>query len=295
MGIKNQFDKIKENWLLLLVVVVIMGVFMFSGSTGSLSGVLEKSVSSMGVPSMGMVEADYAYTRGMPVQMGGAFAPDVTERKITKTASLSTEVKRGQFKEAESRFKAIIQATDSFLLDENVNKYGKGRGSYLQGWYQVKVETNKYDAVISQLKDIGEVQSFSENMQDITGSYTNTEIELSAETERLKRFQDLYNNADKTSDKLELTDRIFNQERRVKYLEDSLTNLDRRVDYSTVSVSLTEERSGYANLALVKFSELVTKLVGSFNSVLSLVFWVIPWAIITGIVWIGVRYFRRRH
>ena len=43
------------------------------------------------------------------------------------------------------------------------------------------------------------------------------------------------------SDKIELSDRIFNQERTIKYFEDQLKNAGTRVEYSTLYVTLTEK------------------------------------------------------
>jgi len=55
--------------------------------------------------------------------------------------------------------------------------------------------------VISQLKQIGEVKSFNERMDDITGSYENINIELQAEKDRLIRYQDMYREASIVTDK----------------------------------------------------------------------------------------------
>jgi len=218
------------------------------------------------------------------------FAPEVTDRKITKTTNLATEVARGTFKDSETKLKSIVTSSESFLLNENVYKYDTGvaRRSYYSGNYQIKVETGKYDPVIVQLKEIGEVQSFSENSDDITGRYTNLKSELDAEKEKLKRYQQMYDDAIIIADKIDLSDRIANQERTIKYLEDALENMDNRVDYSTIYFTMTEKQSDYANIVFVKFAELVSSFVNSFNNLFRFVFWIIPWAIavlIVGFVW----------
>jgi predicted nucleic acid-binding Zn-ribbon protein len=141
---------------------------------------------------------------------------------------------------------------------------------------------------------LGEVISFNENKDDITGRYTNVELELEVEKERLKRYQEMYDEAKSVEDKLNLNDRIFNQERRIKYLEDSMKNMDTRIDYSTISVSLQEKKSSYVNVVFVKFSQLIRSLVDSINSVLKLVFWILPWALLGIVVWLVVRVIRKR-
>ena len=86
---------------------------------------------------------------------------------------------------------------------------------------------------------------------------------------------------------------IFDQERTIKYLEDSLKNIDKQVDYSTIYVTLNEKQSEYANIVFVKFSELVKRFVGSINSLLTLIFVVVPYAVAVAILWVAVRVFRK--
>ena len=107
----------------------------------------------------------------------------------------------------------------------------------------------------------------------------------------------MYLEAEDVMDKVEINDKIFFQERRVKYLEDSLKRIDQRVDYSTISFTLNEKRSEYANIAFVKCSELIKSFVGSFNSLISLIFAVIPWLVaflFVGFVWKRVRSKKKR-
>jgi hypothetical protein len=285
MGIKKQLLKIKDNWLLVLLILVLFAAPMFypNGSVGyAKSGLYE----DMAMPEMAMARGGVMYDE--------SFAPEIIERKITKTSNLNSEIERGKFKSVEIKLKAIISATDSYLINENSNKYGEGIRSYYNGYYQIKVQTNKYDLIIEQLKELGEVTSFNENKRDITESYTDNSIELAVEKERLARFEQMYSSATDISDKIELNDKIFDQERRIQYLEESLENMDSRIDYSTISVSLTEKRSGYVGVALVKFSRLVRTLIDSFNGVLSLIFWIIPWALITLIIWVIYRNVKRK-
>ena len=249
----------------------------------------------MGEPETAMLKsASYDSNYYPPVSMGGDFAPEVENRLLTKTAWLTSEIERGKFQDADSKLRAIVKSTDSFLLNENVNRYGESRTAYYQGHYQLKVETDKYSSIVSQLKELGEVQSFNENTEDITGRYTDLKKEIEKEEERLKRYQQMFAEADLIADKIQLSDMIFNQERTIEYLKEYLNNLDNQVDYSTISVTLTEEQSGYVAVALVKFSELIQKLVNSFNSLLSLLFWILPWAAIVIVVWLGVRFTKKR-
>jgi hypothetical protein len=277
MGIKEQLTKLKENWLLIVLVLVLL-VFVSGGNNiqQSFSGVSSKMLSG----DMMVESASYRGGYYPPSD----FAPEVEERQIIKTTSMSSEIERGEFSEAELMLKGIIQASDSFILSENVNQNGKGLSAYMRGYYSIKVEVGKYDSVVAQLKELGEVKSFSENSQDVTGRYTDLKIQIESEESKLVRYQQMYSEAEEVGDKLTLNDRMFDQERRIKSLKQSLESIDTKVEYSTISLTMTEEQSGYANTALVNFSELIKGLVGSFNGLLKLVFVLAPWAIALWII-----------
>ncbi|MBN2367564.1 DUF4349 domain-containing protein [Candidatus Woesearchaeota archaeon] len=288
MELKNQIEKLKENWLLIVLLVVLV---MFSGGMNQMlqGGLMSAARYSVAYDSdyggYGMAESKMysAYSPTSSYYPGMDFAPEVDERVVIKDTTMSTEVERGKFDSAASTLKSTISNTGSILLNENVNQYGEGWKAYKVGSYQVKVPTTEYDSVLAQLKQIGEVTSFRESARDVTGTYTNLNTELDAEKARLDRYQDMFSEAKEISDKIELNDRIFNQERTIKYLEESIENIDNKVEYSQVYISISEKRSEYVDIAIVKFSQLIMGMVNSFNAMLSLVFVILPWAALLGV------------
>lgn len=270
MSIKKQIETLKDNWLIAAVVLVLI-IVMNAGLGGVSSTMMEQS-SGASYDSVG-----YARSEMMPLPSDGGFAPEVTERKITKTAGLETEVQRGEFQASEQRLKGIVSSSEAILLNENVNKYETGRKEYFQGTYRMKVDTGKYGDFVSQLKGIGEVKLFSESSRDITERYTDTKTQLELEKARLESYRKLYDEAEKTEDKMNINDRIFSQESTVKYLEETLENLDQKIDYSTVSFTMTEKRSDYADM--VDLSSLAQTLVGSVSSLLIFTVAILPWVL----------------
>ena len=281
MTIKKQVDKIKENWLFLLLVVVLVVVM-----NGNLFGNSNFSFDSIS-KSIGVAQESGFYS-------SDDFAPEVEDRIKTVSASLTTEIERGKFLGSQTSMKNLVEGFDAYLLNENVWKSEIGFKETNYGSYTIKVDINKYNEMISELKGIGEVQSFSENTEDITGQYTDLEIELELEKSRLVRYQEMYSSAKDVVDKIELNDRIFNQERTIKYIEDRINSLDKRVDYATVYFSMNEEQSDYANIVFVKLSELVKSFVDSLNNLFRLFFVVIPWAIFTWIVFWVYRIIKKK-
>ncbi|MBU0757278.1 MAG: DUF4349 domain-containing protein [Nanoarchaeota archaeon] len=286
MSFKKQLILIKENWLIIALIIGALiipnlGAPMYMLNNG-ISAISQKSYSGYGMAEMAY---DSSYSGSMPpIYDNRNFAPDELERKIVKTSSLSTETRKGEFKAQEEKLKNIVSSSESLMINENVNKYGEESKAYYYGYYTIKVPVTKYPMVLDQLKTLGEVKSFNENSDDITGSYSNAEIELETEKERLKRYESMFAQAEKMEDKINLNDRMFDQERKIKYLEDMIKNMDETVDYSTISFSMTEKQSEYADIALAKLSHLVRNLVGSFNGLLNLIFVLLPWAVFGGII-----------
>ncbi|MBS3116605.1 DUF4349 domain-containing protein [Candidatus Woesearchaeota archaeon] len=289
MTLKDQWMKLKDNWLLfalLVVVVVVMGV------------VQDVPLQSYGQEvwpyySSGLAKGEIASIKSTGIAEND-FAPEVIERKVTRNAYLRMEIERGEFKTQEEKLKAIVSATNSFILNENVYKSGIGRYESYFGTYTIKVESKKASAVLAQIKELGKISSISENAADITGSYTNLKVELEVERQRLTRYEEMYREAKTIQEKIELNDRIFNQERTIKYLEDSLKNTNQQVDYVTITTELQEKMSEYASITFVTLSEIVRSFVNSTNSVIKLIVFVLPYGMVALVGWSVVRILKRK-
>jgi len=295
MTMKEQFQKLKDNWLLIVLFIVVIafmsgGMNVYSGALKSVGG----GFAAMGTPEMMMADTVAARSAYPGPNHGEDFAPDVQERIITKTASISAETERGKYKTAEQQLRGIVAGAKGLILNENAHQNGEGWTAYYQGSYSLKIPVESYDRVIQEVQGIGEVKSFSENVQDITGSHLNVEDQLEVERGRLQRYEAMMDETKDVNEKLQLTDRIYNQERTIKYLEDRLTGMDKRVEYSTITVSLTEKQSGYVQVQLVKFGQLIKATVDSFNGLLTLLFWVLPWAVAFVVLRLIWRLFARK-
>ncbi len=286
MTFKEQLVKIKENWLLILLAVLL--VFLFLGGSG---GITEKFSSYAPSYVSEQPAASFAQRAEKMYAAPGyreSFAPEVKDRLVAKTASQSTEVELGHFADAESRLKSIVKSSESYLLSENVNTYNSGeKGEYTTGSYEIKVESSKYDAVVQQLKGIGKLLSFRENAEDVTGVHSDLKAEVESEKTRLGRYQEMYNEAKKMEDKITLSDRMFDLEKRIKYLEESVDRIEKQVTYSTIYVSITEKRSDYTDIVFVELSTIAAAFVGSLNALLVLAVALLPWALaLVIIIWL---------
>ena len=277
MSLDSQWKKIKENWLIISLIFVVL---LFNTLTSTIPYAVMNSYSSFGSMAYDQAISEESMGKMMIFPGGSDFAPGVEERIITKNSNLETEVEKGEFHLSEEIFKKIISDSKALILSENVNKIGSERKTYYKGYYTIKAESDKYELLTNALKGIGEVQDFSENTQDITGQYLDLQTRLEIEEQRLSRYQEIYDNSQSIEEKIMITDKLFNQENVVEYLKKAIENNDLRVEYSTIYFTLTEKRSDYADVELIEFHKLIQKITDSFNALLSLMFSIIPWVIV---------------
>ena len=295
MSLGKQWQVIKQNWLISVIVILLLVLSLpnlsnFSSSSSgdySYGGSTYGSVASLSESAP--VSAGEYKSVGSRVS-GSKVAPEVKDRSIVKTSYLENEVKRGEFDKTAEQLKSIIKGADGFILYENVFVSGeKERDKSKHGSYNLRVTVKSYESVISQLKQLGKVVSFTENAEDITAQKVSLEDELSSEKARLGRYQQLYQETNAIEDKLNLVDRIFNEERTIAYLEKAIANVNEQVSYTEVSLRLDEKESNYAGIIFVKISDLVSAFVASLNSLLYFLSKVLPWAVAAWIVWFVAR------
>ena len=180
MGVKNQFQKIKENWLVAVLLVILLIALVFVNSFAYFfSPYSDLSLSSLSSSEKYYDDVAYdSYPSSSRYYPQGGFAPEVEDRIITRAGSLVIGVSKGKYSETEAKLKDIVGNSNSIILNENVNENTNNKRSYMSGYYNIKVKTSQYDAVLNQLRKIGEVTSFRDNLRDETGSYYGIATEL---------------------------------------------------------------------------------------------------------------------
>lgn len=287
MGFKEQLAKITDNWL--LIVLFVFGFFMVffvMAGGGSLTRMASTASYSSSMDRMAYSpESNYG---GNYPSNSNSLMPEIVNRIIIKTASMSTTVK--DWDKSESDLKSYIKSNDAILTTENVNAaYGK----YMNGYYTINVPTDKYDALITQLKSIGDVQSFNENANDITGSYVKLQDIIVAEKARLNSYEKLYNSSNNVDEKIKLMDRIYNQKNTISGLEYQLANQNERIDYSQISFTMQEKRPTHANVVFASLADLWSSFKQSLNVMLYLIAYTLPFILLWLLIWVVIKIAKR--
>ena len=268
MGLRNQIQKIFDNWLIVLVVLA-----LFLGMSGVTRVFSTASSIASGKSYDYLDSAGYTNSYGKTSD----FAPEIEDRVLVKTTTMTSKIKLGTFEDKETRLKSALDDTGSILLVDNANQRDAGWKTYYSASYTIKVPVHSYDALVSKLESLGEVTYFNDISSDITGTYINYESMLKSEQSRLERLESMLSDNMRLEDKISLTDRIAEQERKIYSLEETIRNTGNRVDYSEIRFNMAEDVPQYYYSTLVEFAQLVQDLVNSFNLMLHIGAYALPW------------------
>jgi uncharacterized protein DUF4349 len=105
------------------------------------------------------------------------------------------------------------------------------------------VQASMYPQIYNYLRDYvpkqgGQLQSFTESVQDVTNDYVDTQSRLKTLRIELQRVQALLGSAQKLSDVLTLEQKLTDVEGQIETTEEHLNELTSQVTFYTVSISL---------------------------------------------------------
>lgn len=220
------------------------------------------------------------------------------KRMIIRTGTMSMEV--DSYDETEGKIKDIVKNFGGYLTNSasKLNADGKKQGSIT-----IRVASEKFDAMISELSKIGKVMNQNITGKDVTEEYMDAEARLKTQRELESRLLKLL--AEKTAkltDVVEVEQKLANVRENIEKTEGRMRYLKDQASYSTLTVSVYEPSLLTTSSGGGFFYELgqgVKKGLSGFTSVLRGIITVIialsPIIIIVLIIaYFIVRYFRKK-
>lgn len=187
------------------------------------------------------------------------------------TADLNLNVKK--IVESDASLRTIVEQYNAHITYESVSE--------TSSHYTIEVIDSNRESMVNEIKNIGEVTSYSDSAYyagDTIEDYTKL---LNAELTRYNRYLELYNEANTVEDKLLITDKMFESEQTIAYYQTYLNNTEKSVSYTTLSVSLQEDRwiDNFVTLQLMR-----DQIINSMNFIVTSIMWLLPWFLIIGII-----------
>lgn len=159
---------------------------------------------------------------------------DLAERKIIRRVNMSMETR--DFDALAESLSEAVASVGGYAESSNVYSRSGSR----QASYVFRIPSAKLDAFLTSLSTLGNVLSRSENAEDVTLAYVDTESRIRALKAEETALLEMMEKAASLSDLMSIRSRLTDVRYQLDSYEAQLRKYDSLIDYSTVSVSVSE-------------------------------------------------------
>ncbi|MCY0876979.1 MAG: DUF4349 domain-containing protein [Firmicutes bacterium] len=238
--------------------------------------------------SMQMAAGNATSTVTSPAPRQAIFA--ASGRLVEQSASLDLRVQ--SVPAIRQRLENIIDRDGGFVSSSN--QYGLGKN--LQVQMTLRVPEAHFASFMRQSQALGTVLNFSQSGQNVTQAYNDNAQQLATLHSELTAYTRLFAKAQSMKDILTIQQAIIQVQSQLADLTGQQQGLLRAVALATVSVTLTP--SAFSNTApqpvITAWNQLLASLGQSGLSLLTLVAWAVPWAILFVIAVFAYRFIANR-
>ena len=158
-----------------------------------------------------------------------------SEAKIIYTAYVSMQ--STEFDNATKEIENLVNSLGAYFESQNVYNYS---GSYRNAYYTIRIPSDKYEIFLNQAGNICTVTTLNKYAEDVSENYYDTESRLESAQTKLKRLNELLENAEDMADIIEIEEAISNAEWDIDYYSGDLKHYDSLINYSTINIDLQE-------------------------------------------------------
>lgn len=236
-------------------IALVMTLFLpgCGGSGGNKnSGLASSSAAASAAPQAPMPAADAAIggfyeqyaPEEEPVYEGDASSPQFVmpdTRKIIRHVSMDLETR--EFASALQSIQQTVADAGGYIESQSQDGYSLGSRSRYQERYanlQARIPSAKLDEAVRAVGGFCNVLSQSENMDDITESYFDSQAHLSSLQIQEERLLAILEKAEKLEDVITLESALSDVRYQIESLTASIRRMDSQVAYSYLNISLRE-------------------------------------------------------
>lgn len=222
-------------------------------------------------------------------------APVPMQQKLIRTGRLTLEVDR--LSQVLEQLSSLIGEMQGLVADTRVTSNDDGE-QFAE--VSVRVPADRFDETFRRLKQLGRVEQEATDAQDVTKNFHDLTTRLAVKEEAVARLRRIL--AERTGDLQAVLAVERELERAVTELEQlkgEKRYLDQQIAYSTISLTLLEPgvsiRSVRPPPILEAVRSALSALSASLGVMVFIVIFAVPWLVLLGLVWWGVRAMRRRY
>ena len=204
-----------------------------SSAAGSATNVVYEDYAA---PMMAYEEPAWDYDEVAEAEEAFEAAP---EAKIIRSASFT--VKTTDYDADLAALQSLTETLGGRV--EYLSSYGDASvGQTRSASLTLRVPARRLDEFLAGAGEIGTVTAMTQEMEDVSDSYYDTQTRLETQRAKLKRLQEMMERAEDVSDLIDIEDAIADAQYFIDRYTGTLKRYDSQVDYSTVSVSVREIR-----------------------------------------------------
>jgi len=221
----------------------------FSGTTDRLSGSRNRDFS----PSQQLASGDF-----------------INERLLVKEAHLSIRV--FSLSVTEEDIMDLMQIYQAWLSSTIILEN--------QHTYTIRVPYDLYDAMLSDLSDLGIVLRRTETADDVTSRYYDLESRLETQNELLRTYRSYLARAQNIDEIMTVERHIAELQREIDFTGNQFRNISGRIEYSTITLQVQGSSPFYSRPSM---GDRINELLGSFGGIFSSALVFLIGAIIYGV------------
>ena len=200
-------------------------------------GVFHRAESSNGAAQMDAAEIPFETAASPELKAEGTAvsAPARTDRKLITTVEIEAETEH--YDDLTAALEAQIGALGGYTEARRTGPYGKTRR-----WSQmtIRIPAENLQGFVSQVKEQANVLSTSEQTQDVTLQYSDTEAKIAALETEQARLMELLAGANNLSEILEIEARLSDVTYELERWESQKRGYDNQITYATVHLRIEE-------------------------------------------------------
>ena len=200
-------------------------------------GLLHRAEADMNSAAMDQIEMPYE-TAPSPEELkseSAIDAPVLSDRKLIKTVQIEAETE--QYDALISSLEARITELGGYTESRQTGTYGKTRR-----WSNmtIRIPAENLASFVAHVTEEANVLTTSEETQDVTLQYSDTEAKLAALKTEQARLLELLAGANNLSEILEIEARLSDVTYELERYESQKRSYDNRINYATVHLRLEE-------------------------------------------------------
>lgn len=190
-----------------------------------------------------LAESDAAPAASAEAASGSVGEIEELSRKLIYHADISAETK--EFDQTKASLDSLIAECQGYVESSDLSGGANGEDRRLS--YRIRVPAASLDEFLGRLEGIMNVISTTKDMEDVTGSYIDTEARLNSLEKEEARLLEMLDQAETLDEILQLEDRLSQVRYEIESLTAQINTYDNEIEYSVVNLYLRDVTEFSAN------------------------------------------------